>query len=130
MRKRILGLLLALLLIMPAIPALAVEVSVDNSVNYTFNDIDGGEITTQSEGKPKLLIFFKKGCSNCERVMPDISSSEWIKTGETDVYAIEVTGKTEDEVRDFRTNYCPEGTIRFAAGGIDGGNAGAEYSIA
>lgn len=46
MRKRILGLLLAFLLIIPAIPALAVEVSVDNSINYTFNDIDGGEITT------------------------------------------------------------------------------------
>ena len=62
--------------------------------------------------------------------MPDISSSEWIKTGETDVCAIEVSGKTEDEVRDFQTNYCPEGTIRFAVGGTDGANAGAAYSRA
>lgn len=130
MRKRILGLLAAFLLIMPAMPVAAVEVSQDNSIDYTFSDIDGGEITTQSEGKPKLLIFFKTGCGNCERVLPDISSSEWIKTGETDVCAIEVSGKTEDEVRDFQTNYCPEGTIRFAAGGTDGAKAGSAYSIA
>lgn len=131
MRKRILGLLAAFLLIMPAMLVEAVEVSQDNSIDYTFSDIDGGEITTQSEGKPKLLIFFGTTCGNCIRVLPDISSSEWIKTGETDVCAIEVwDSHTEDDVRAFQAAYCPEGTIRFAAGGARGLNAADEYHVA
>ena len=46
MMKKILGLLAALLMI-PAIPATATEVLQDNNVDYTFDCIDGGQISTQ-----------------------------------------------------------------------------------
>lgn len=132
MKKRILGLLAAVLLTMPVMQVAAAEVSQDNeNINRTFSDIDGGEITTQSEGKPKLLIFFGKDCGYCKAALPDISSSEWIKTGETDVCAIEVwNGTTEDQVRAFRDTYCPEGTIRFVAGGGNGYWAADTYHVA
>lgn len=132
MKKRILGLLVVLSLIIPVMPVAATEVSQDNeNVNRTFSDIDGGEITTQSEGRPKLLIFFGKDCGNCKAALRDISSSEWIRTGETDVCAIEVWAQnTEDDVRTFRDTYCPEGTIRFAAGRSDGLSTADTYHVA
>ena len=131
MMKKILGLLAALLMI-PAIPATATEVLQDNNVDYTFDCIDGGQISTQSSGKPKLLIFFRTTCSHCQNTLKDISSSEWIKTGETEVCAIESDyNHSEDEVKSFQATYCPEGTIRFAFGGNNGFMAGrAYYAIA
>lgn len=132
MKKKIIGLLAALMLAISVIPAAAAEVSQDNNVDYTFDCIDGGQISTQSSGKPKLLIFFRTTCSHCQNTLKDISSSEWIKTGETEVCAIEADyTHTEDDVKTFQATYCPEGTIKFAFGGNRGFNAGnAYYAIA
>ena len=64
MKKRIFGILAALLLMVQVMPVMAAEgdnLSLDNK-DFTFTDIDGGEVTTQSSGKPKLLVFFTPGC--------------------------------------------------------------------
>lgn len=128
MKKRILGLLVAILLIVPFMSAIAAdEVSCDN-LNYTFTDIDGGDLPTKSEGKPKLLIFFMTGCPNCQNTFTDIESSTWIRTGETDVYAIEITNnQTQDKIKEFQTKYCPTSPIRFALGDMIGVNTAEKY---
>ncbi len=114
-RKRMLILLAILLLVIPAIPASAAGLAYDNAqLNAVFNCIDGGQISTQSEGgKPKILIFFTTTCGNCRNTLIGISSSEWIKSGETDVCAIEISQKTLEEVRQYRDTNCPNSMIRF-----------------
>lgn len=64
MRKRILCLLAALMLLVPAIPAAAQEMDTAN-LDYTFAGIDGGTISTASNGKIKVLVFFRVDCVNC-----------------------------------------------------------------
>ncbi len=117
-RKKMLILLAILLLVIPAIPASAAGIAYDNAqLNAVFDCIDGGKISTQSEnGRPKVLIFFTTTCSNCRNTLIGISSSEWIKSGETDVCAIEISQKTLEEVRQYRDAYCPDSMIRF---GVD-----------
>lgn len=114
MRKRLLIMLAAIMLIIPAMSVSAAGLSQDNSnLNGTFDCIDGGTVSTQSGGKPKIIVFFKTTCGHCINTLREISSSDWIKNGETDVCAIEITGRTSDEVKQFRDTYCPEGMIKF-----------------
>ncbi len=64
MKKKIFCLLSALLLMMQAMPIMAAEedtMLVDNYL-YTFTDIDGTEVTTQSNGKPKLVEIGRASC--------------------------------------------------------------------
>lgn len=124
MRKKILGLLAALMLTIPipVLPVAAAEMSEANTVNKTFTDIDGGEISTQGGGKPKLLIFFKTDCGHCQSTLQSIAGSAWSKTGEIEICAIEVeTSHSEDMVRTFQNSYCSGSAIKFAWGGNTGG---------
>jgi len=102
------------MLITPTMQVSAEEVAAGTAnLNYTYDNIDGGSISTQSNGKPKILVFFKVGCGNCKNTLRDISSSEWIKNGDVDVCAIEFAGASVDEIISFRDTYCPEGYIAF-----------------
>lgn len=104
------------ILAISVMPVSAAGISQDNSGLYgEFNCIDGGTLTTQSAGKPKILVFFTTTCSNCRGTLQNISQSEWIRNGETDVCAIEMGGQSADEVTRFRDTYCPEGMIQFGA---------------
>ena len=116
MKKKLFGILAAaaLMLITPTMQVSAEEVAAGTAnLNYTYDNIDGGSISTQSNGKPKILVFFKVGCGNCKNTLRDISSSEWIKNGDVDVCAIEFAGASVDEIISFRDTYCPEGYIAF-----------------
>ncbi len=117
MKKKIFCLLSALLLMVQAMPVMAAEedtMLVDNYL-YTFTDIDGTEVTTQSSGKPKLVVFFMEGCLNCKNTLGEIASSEWLKNGEVDVCAIEFQRATIDKVKKFQADNCPGSTIQFVA---------------
>lgn len=130
MRKKILGLLAALMLTIPVLPVAAAEMSEENTISVNFTDIDGGTISTQSNGKPKLLIFFGVNCTNCINAFDDITKTSWASTGETEICAIEVfSGITENDVRDFRSNKCNGNTtIKFALGGNQGLNTAQDYA--
>jgi len=107
-----------LVVFMLAIPMMSVAAAgiADNSTLYgEFDCIDGGKVTTQSAGKPKILVFFTTTCSNCRSTLQDLSSSEWIKSGETDVCAIEIGGASVDDVKNYRDTNCSEGMIQFGA---------------
>lgn len=129
MKKRILCVLTALLLMIPSMSVMAAESSkleLDN-LDYTFEGIDGGQISTQSNGKPRLLMFFNVTCVNCQATLQSVSSSDWIQNGEVDVYALEFTGATADSVRNFQGTHCKENQIKF---GIDASGVVYQYNTA
>lgn len=118
MKKRILGLLAAFILLMPVLQVAAAEVPEGTkNLSYTFENVDGGEVTTTSDGKPKMVILFSHTCENCRATLRDIASSSWVKSDDMDVYAIEFNNATVDEVKDYRENNCAaaDGYIQFAA---------------
>lgn len=118
MKKRILGLLAAFMLLMPVLQVAAAEVPEGTAnLNYTFENIDGGEITTASNGKPKMVILFSHTCGNCRATLRDIASSSWVKNDDMDVCAIEFNNATVEEVQNYREENCAaaDGYIKFAA---------------
>ena len=119
------------MLLVPSIPAAAKEIAegTDN-FSYTFdgaNVDDGGTMTTDANGKTKVIVFFKVDCGHCQQVLYGIANSSWIHDAElADVYAIAMDQKTDkntgklvsatvDDVKDFRTQWCSNanGRIQF-----------------
>ena len=135
MKKGLLCIMTALLLILPAIPAKAaeiVEITDDNSAyDRTFTTLDGGEISTQSNGKSKVLIFFSTECLNCINSLKSVAECDWIGSGEVDVCAIEsIIGTTPEAVGQFRDNYCTAagGNIQFSSGDWQGNSVMFQYA--
>ncbi len=117
MKKSIFGILAALLLMVQAMPVMAAteETMSRDNLYVTYTDIEGNTVTTQSSGQPKLLVFFKVGCGNCEATLGQIAASEWCKNGEVEVCAIEISQRTVDDVKVFRDTFCQDSTIKFVA---------------
>ncbi len=135
MKKGLLCIMTALLLILPAIPAKAaeiVEITDDNSAyDRTFTTLEGGEISTQSNGKSKVLIFFSTECLNCINSLKSVAECDWIGSGEVDVCAIEsIIGTTPEAVGQFRDNYCTAagGNIQFSSGDWQGNSVMFQYA--
>lgn len=83
------------------------------NLSYTFKGIDGESPSAAVNGKPKLLIFFSVDCGKSQFTLEDFSKSNWIKTGDVDVYAIDTKKSTAERVRSFQKEYCSEGYIKF-----------------
>ena len=122
-------------MILPAIPAKAaeiVEITDDNSAyDRTFTTLEGGEISTQSNGKSKVLIFFSTECLNCINSLNSVAECDWIGSGEVDVCAIEsIIGTTPEAVGQFRDNYCTAagGNIQFSSGDWQGNSVMFQYA--
>lgn len=118
MKKKIFGLLAALMLVVPALQVSAGELPAGTSnLSYTFENVDGGEITTTSSGKPKMVILFSHTCGNCRATLSGIASSNWVKNGDMDICAIEFNGASVEQVKDYREANCAaaDGYIQFAA---------------
>lgn len=135
MKRGLLCIMTALLLILPAIPAKAaeiVEITDDNSAyDRTFTTLEGGEISTQSNGKSKVLIFFSTECLNCINSLKSVAECDWIGSGEVDVCAIEsIIGTTPEAVGQFRDNYCTAagGNIQFSSGDWQGNSVMFQYA--
>lgn len=84
-----------------------------NNLSVNFNGVNGGTLSTASEGRPKILIFFSTACGNSMNTLSGFSASNWITKGAVDVYAIDCNEHTREEVAAFEKEYCPEGYIRF-----------------
>lgn len=80
------------------------KINGDNSaLNYSFTTVDDGTATTQAEnGRPKVLVFFRTTCMNCQQVISSLGAMDL--TG-TDVVAVEAYNATQSDVKSFRDSY-------------------------
>ncbi|MDE7178738.1 MAG: InlB B-repeat-containing protein [Lachnospiraceae bacterium] len=75
---------------------------------YSLTTLDGEEVSTKADGKPKVLFFFRPGCFNCQQT--NFGLSENIKSFDgVDIYAIEISGAAKEDVANFKKTYgCDE----------------------
>lgn len=126
MKKKIVTILTALLLmIVPVIPAMAADQlpSGTENLDFSFTTIDGEQLSSQANGKPKLLVFFKVNCPNCQNTLRNISNSDLIDNNDVYAFACSTLGdpdaKTDDaSILSFKTSYCSSAgdKIKFAQG--------------
>lgn len=73
-----------------------------------FTALDGTTIRSDAEGRPKLLIFYSNTCGNCRGTISGISGKINSFAG-VDIYALEVTKQSKEDVTSFREKYgCEE----------------------
>ncbi|MDE6601643.1 MAG: InlB B-repeat-containing protein [Lachnospiraceae bacterium] len=78
-----------------------------------YTALDGTQISSTAEGKPKLLVFYSNSCANCQNTILDISS-EIDKFSGIDIYALESDGGTEEAVARMKDQYgCEEITFSY-----------------
>lgn len=79
-----------------------------DNLSYEYTAIDETKITSAAEGRPKLLVFYSNTCGNCRGTIMNLSSSIDSFAG-VDIYAIETTQKTKEEVAAYqKQNGCEE----------------------
>ena len=84
------------------------------SAEYTA--VDDTKISSAAAGNPKLLIFYSNGCLNCQNTIEGISGRIGNFAG-IDIYAIETTQKTKDEVAAYQQEHgCEEMTFSYDTG--------------
>ena len=113
-KKFLAGLLLFVLMIVTVLTVSAEEAagSLMENLHYTIQTMDGGTVTTVAEGKPKVLIFYKPNCFNCQTVLGLFQNEELNFSG-VDVIAAEISGASMDDMQDFYDMY---GTEQLAYG--------------
>ena len=86
--------------------------------SYTFTTVDGQTVNSGADGRQKVLIFFDMSVSIYERttarrMLMDLREHIGAFDG-VDFYAIEISGKSSDEVAEFKENYgCEEITFCY-----------------
>lgn len=81
-----------------------------------FTALDDTTISSTAEGRPKLLIFYNNTCGYCRRTIREISDKISSFTG-IDIYAMEVTQQSKEDVAAFRETYgCGEIVFSYDTG--------------
>ena len=108
-KKFLAGLLLFVLMITAALSVSAEEAagSLMENLHYTIQTMDGGTVTTAAEGKPKVLIFYKPNCFNCQTVL-GLFQNEGLNFSSVDVIAAEISGASMDDMQAFYDMYGTE----------------------
>lgn len=84
-----------------------------DNLSYEYTALDETTITSAAEGRPKLLVFYSNTCGNCRGTIQNLSSSIDSFAG-IDIYAIETTQKTKEEVAAYQEQYgCEEITFSY-----------------
>ncbi len=84
-----------------------------DNLSYEYTALDETTITSAAEGRPKLLVFYSNTCGNCRGTIQNLSSSIDSFAG-IDIYAIETTQKTKEEVAAYQKQYgCEEITFSY-----------------
>ena len=81
--------------------------SLMENLHYTIPTIDGGTVTTAAEGKPKVLIFYKPTCFNCQTVL-GLFQDEDLDFSSVDVIAAEISGASMEDMQAFYDSYGTE----------------------
>lgn len=76
--------------------------NVDN-LNFTFQTVDGGTVSSTANGKPKLLLFYFGKDEICKKILTDLSQIENYEN--VDIVTIN-DFHTKEETIDFRKTYA------------------------
>ena len=79
---------------------------------YTYTTIDDRTVTTTTEGKPKLLVFFRTTCQFSQAGVRAICQGSYDFSG-VDIIAAEADGHSKAEVTEFKNTYGSD-DITFA----------------
>lgn len=83
------------------------KVNKDNSaMNYTFTTLSEEKVTTQAEGRPKLIVFYRTTCANSQGVIQNLVNMD---LSGIDVVAAEFEGKAKSDVESFASTYGGNG---------------------
>ena len=95
-----------LILLVSAVPVSAGVISGQKVENphYNIMKMEGGTVSTAAEGKPKVLIFYKPDCYNCQTMMGIIRDSGADFQG-VDVIAADISGSSMDVLQEFCDTY-------------------------
>ncbi len=94
------------------LPESGVALNLENPV-WDYTALDGERISSTANGRPKLLIFYRNPCGNCQSTVTGISRAIDRFAG-IDVYALEVDGGTQEAVVEFQNNYgCEQITFSY-----------------
>lgn len=75
-----------------------------DNLEYSFRTINDTTVTSTAQGKPKLLIFYDTTYSGSKYTLSTITKAK--SYNNVDIIAIETTGKTKKETRDFINSYA------------------------
>lgn len=93
-------------------PESGVALNLDN-LPYNYTALDGTRLSSAADGRPKLLIFYRNPCGNCQGTIYNISRSIDQFTG-IDIYALETDGGTKEAVAEIQAKWgCKEITFSY-----------------
>lgn len=104
--KKVLSCLIILSMLFCQVGLVKAESQGIDNLTHTLTTIDGKEVSTKAEGKPKVLFFFKVGCGNCHAMAKMLPQREDI-----DIIAAEFTGATSEQAKNFYDAYCPNNVV-------------------
>lgn len=84
-------------------PESGVALNLDN-LYQTYTALDGTMLTSAANGRPKLLIFYRNPCGNCQSTIYNISRSIDQFTG-IDIYALESDGGTKEATEEIKKTW-------------------------
>lgn len=84
-------------------PESGVALNLDN-LYQTYTALDGTVLTSAANGRPKLLIFYRNPCGNCQSTIYNISRSIDQFTG-IDIYALESDGGTKEATEEIKKTW-------------------------
>lgn len=90
-------------------PESGVALNLDN-LYQTYTALDGTVLTSAANGRPKLLIFYRNPCGNCQSTIYNISSSIDRFAG-IDIYALESDGGTKEATEEIKKKWGCEDII-------------------
>lgn len=70
--------------------------------DYDFISIEGNDVSSAAQGKPKVLIFYKTNCTLSQASIRSVAQRGF---PDVDILAIETTGQSKDSVISFKNTY-------------------------
>lgn len=74
------------------------------NLHYSIPTLNGGTVSTAAEGRPKVLIFYKTVCYNCQTVL-GLFQNERLNFSGVDVIAAEISNASMEEMEQFYKTY-------------------------
>ncbi|MDE6404614.1 MAG: InlB B-repeat-containing protein [Lachnospiraceae bacterium] len=94
------------------LPESGVALGLDN-LSHDYTALDDSKISSTADGRPKLLVFYRNSCGNCQSTVLGISRSIDRFAG-IDVYALEIDGGAKETVAAFQKQYgCEQITFSY-----------------